>query len=592
MTRYLHTMYRITDPDRSRAFYEALGFEFRRDMDIVRDGELEATNYFYGVPDQLEELELTFNHDGRTLRARHGVRPHRARRRRSRRHARAARRAGHRAREAAVPGARGRLAALLRARPGRLPHRADRARLTADASGHDLLMFEGRAEEAMRFYTSVFDDGEIVSLTLYATRGRGRRGRWRGPSSRSAGREFMAFDSPVGTASLHAGDVALRATATPRTRCDALAGALGEGGRGADAGRRVRIQPQVRLGHGSVRRVVAAELRMRSGQAIERGSSLYDSPVSGNCYKVRLLLSYLGLPFERVYADVADRSNRPELLGDLNPALRVPTLVLDDGRPLGGVGRDHLVLRRGHALRPGRPVRAGAGAAVDVLRAVRPRAVDRGRALLGRVLRAGPRSSPRGSTSAWRRDTGRSTRWRSTSRPRAGVVRRRRDDACGHRAVRVHARGARGRVRPRRAIRRFARGSIASRRRRGTFRSTPEAGSDVRRVRRRASLWTNRCASVTELLHSCDTSLASFDAWETTRVRSQQRSRRSRRRRPPRPPRRRRRGAAPRWSRRSRSRNGSATGGSRRSCSCSRTTAASRSSVSPTRPTASRGAAR
>jgi lactoylglutathione lyase len=59
-------MYRITDPDRSRSFYEALGFEFRREMDIVRGGEREATNYFYGVPDQLEELELTFNHDGRT----------------------------------------------------------------------------------------------------------------------------------------------------------------------------------------------------------------------------------------------------------------------------------------------------------------------------------------------------------------------------------------------------------------------------------------------------------------------------------------------------------------------------------------------
>ena len=103
MTRYLHTMYRITDPDRSRAFYEALGFEFRRDMDIVRDGELEATNYFYGVPDQLEELELTFNHDGRSYELGTGVRPHRARRRGSRRHARAARRAGHRAREAAVP---------------------------------------------------------------------------------------------------------------------------------------------------------------------------------------------------------------------------------------------------------------------------------------------------------------------------------------------------------------------------------------------------------------------------------------------------------------------------------------------------------
>jgi lactoylglutathione lyase len=66
MSRYLHTMLRITDPERSRAFYEALGFEFRREFDIVRNGELEATNYFFGFPGQDEELELTFNHDGRS----------------------------------------------------------------------------------------------------------------------------------------------------------------------------------------------------------------------------------------------------------------------------------------------------------------------------------------------------------------------------------------------------------------------------------------------------------------------------------------------------------------------------------------------
>ncbi|MBX6370576.1 MAG: VOC family protein, partial [Rhodospirillales bacterium] len=65
MARYLHTMYRITDPERSRRFYEALGMEFRREMDIVRNGELEATNFFFGFPGQDEELELTFNHDGR-----------------------------------------------------------------------------------------------------------------------------------------------------------------------------------------------------------------------------------------------------------------------------------------------------------------------------------------------------------------------------------------------------------------------------------------------------------------------------------------------------------------------------------------------
>jgi glutathione S-transferase len=61
---------------------------------------------------------------------------------------------------------------------------------------------------------------------------------------------------------------------------------------------------------------------------------LYNSAVSGNCYKVRLLLAHLGLGYERHEVDVIDRSNRPELLGELNPALRVPTLVLDDGRAL------------------------------------------------------------------------------------------------------------------------------------------------------------------------------------------------------------------------------------------------------------------
>ena len=62
---------------------------------------------------------------------------------------------------------------------------------------------------------------------------------------------------------------------------------------------------------------------------------LYNSQVSGNCYKVRLLFSHLGIAYERREMDVVDRSNRKEVLGELNPALRVPTLVLDDGRSLG-----------------------------------------------------------------------------------------------------------------------------------------------------------------------------------------------------------------------------------------------------------------
>src|ERR1043166_3407486 len=59
-------MVRITDPERSRAFYEALGFTYSRDLDIVRNGELEATNYFFSLGEAADVLELTFNHDGRT----------------------------------------------------------------------------------------------------------------------------------------------------------------------------------------------------------------------------------------------------------------------------------------------------------------------------------------------------------------------------------------------------------------------------------------------------------------------------------------------------------------------------------------------
>jgi lactoylglutathione lyase len=63
---FLHTMVRITDPARSRSFYEALGFSFEREMDIVRNGEKEATNYFFSLGEQRSVLELTFNHDGRS----------------------------------------------------------------------------------------------------------------------------------------------------------------------------------------------------------------------------------------------------------------------------------------------------------------------------------------------------------------------------------------------------------------------------------------------------------------------------------------------------------------------------------------------
>lgn len=61
---------------------------------------------------------------------------------------------------------------------------------------------------------------------------------------------------------------------------------------------------------------------------------LYNSQVSGNCYKVRLLFAHLGITYERQELSVIDRSNRAEVIGHLNPGLRVPTVVLDDDRAL------------------------------------------------------------------------------------------------------------------------------------------------------------------------------------------------------------------------------------------------------------------
>jgi len=61
---------------------------------------------------------------------------------------------------------------------------------------------------------------------------------------------------------------------------------------------------------------------------------LYDSPISGNCYKVRLLLHLLDTPFERVPVDVNDPGPRPAELLRLSPTGSVPLLVFEDGRAI------------------------------------------------------------------------------------------------------------------------------------------------------------------------------------------------------------------------------------------------------------------
>ncbi|HRP61963.1 MAG TPA: VOC family protein [Phycisphaerales bacterium] len=59
------------------------------------------------------------------------------------------------------------------------------------------LMFEGRAEEAMLFYTSLFDDSEILSITRFGPDLPGKEGTVYQAMFTLAGRPFMAFDSPA-----------------------------------------------------------------------------------------------------------------------------------------------------------------------------------------------------------------------------------------------------------------------------------------------------------------------------------------------------------------------------------------------------------
>ncbi len=63
---------------------------------------------------------------------------------------------------------------------------------------------------------------------------------------------------------------------------------------------------------------------------------LYDNLESGNCYKVRLLLSHLGIPFTKEDVSVVgDRdAQRGEAFFARNPIGKIPTLVLDDGTAL------------------------------------------------------------------------------------------------------------------------------------------------------------------------------------------------------------------------------------------------------------------
>lgn len=80
--------------------------------------------------------------------------------------------------------------------------------------------------------------------------------------------------------------------------------------------------------------------------------TLYSMQLSGNCYKPRLLLHQLGIPFRLIDVDTTKGETRtPEYLA-LNPNGRAPLLILPDGRPLSESNAMLLYLAEGTGYLP------------------------------------------------------------------------------------------------------------------------------------------------------------------------------------------------------------------------------------------------
>ena len=82
---------------------------------------------------------------------------------------------------------------------------------------------------------------------------------------------------------------------------------------------------------------------------------IYGDRVSGNCLKVKWTAERLGIPYRWIQTDVRQgETHTPQFLA-INPAAKVPTVVLDDGRPLAESNAIILHLAEGSALIPADP---------------------------------------------------------------------------------------------------------------------------------------------------------------------------------------------------------------------------------------------
>ena len=84
--------------------------------------------------------------------------------------------------------------------------------------------------------------------------------------------------------------------------------------------------------------------------------TLHDYPASANCFKVRMLLSQLGRPYERILVDIFAGGSQTDAYLALNPAGRTPLLVTDGGAAIPESGAILLYLAEGSPFLPADPV--------------------------------------------------------------------------------------------------------------------------------------------------------------------------------------------------------------------------------------------
>ena len=92
------------------------------------------------------------------------------------------------------------------------------------------LMFEGRAEEAMNFYKSLFNDSAITSITRYGPDEMGTEGSVMHATFALNGQTFMCIDSYVSHPFTFTPSMSLYVTCETEAEIDTLFARLSEGG--------------------------------------------------------------------------------------------------------------------------------------------------------------------------------------------------------------------------------------------------------------------------------------------------------------------------------------------------------------------------